>query len=90
MPANFRVPFRALIDGQGFEIGHLRRAQCLEPFAGKIFGEAGQRQARPVDRGLLDGALEAIGAGQQAQAQVGGVLHIKFFDRNLVGAHVTY
>src|SRR5439155_22434459 len=72
---------------QRFEERGLRAADHLHPFAGKIFGEPGQRQAGPVDRRLANDPLQTPGSRHELHLQFTGVFGVKTFNRDDVALH---
>jgi len=76
----------------GFEVvkvGMLGLADDLQSLAGEVTGVAGQGQAGPVDGRLADDALEAGGAGQEAQFQGAGLFVVKLFDGDGSALHTN-
>ena len=52
-------------------------ADGLHALVGEVAGEAGQHQARAIDRRLTDNPLEAAGAGDEVELEGGGVFSVE-------------
>ena len=73
--------------GERFQVSRLSRANGLNAFVSKIFGESRQSQAGAVDRRFLNNALQAIRSSQQMQPQRRCVFHVELLNGYLRRFH---
>ena len=65
--------FFAFGGGEALEIAEFSAAEDLDAFRSEVVVEAGKGEAGAVDGGFADEAVEALGAGDEFEAEGGGV-----------------